>query len=86
MLGWKPRLMSKEHRPGHKDPYTGLPLGNREQVCKACGYFFGTIEAGDAHRVGIFGVNRRCIHPNEAGLVAVHNRFGTVIWVVDDGD
>ena len=78
--------LSKEHSPDHKDPFTGLPLENKEQICTACGYFFGTTEAGDAHRVGKFGFNRRCIHPSEAGLIPVHNRHFTVIWKIDDSD
>ena len=84
MLGWRANQISKEHQPHHRDAFTGLPLANRDQACRSCGYFFGTTKAGDAHRVGRFGFNRRCIHPAEAGLIAVHNRFGTVIWLIDD--
>jgi hypothetical protein len=72
--------VSKEHRAAHRNPLTKLWLENKEQVCPACHLNFGTTEAGDAHRIGAFGVDRRCANPNEVGLVSVENKFSTLVW------
>ena len=72
--------MSKAHKALHRNPRTKQWLENREQVCPACFENFGTTEAGDAHRIGTFGVNRRCAKPSEVGLVLVRNNFSTLVW------
>lgn len=72
--------MSKAHRPVHRNPETGELLENREQVCPACFENFGTTEAGEAHRIGAFGVDRQCANPNEVGLVSVKNKFSVLVW------
>ena len=72
--------MSKEHRPSHRNPKTGEILENKEQVCPSCFENFGTTEAGDVHRVGIFGIDRRCDSPSNVGLIGIPNAFKTIIW------
>lgn len=72
--------MSKSHKALHRNPLTNQWLENREQVCPGCHINFGTTEAGDAHRVGTFGQDRRCIKPENANLVEVTNKFGTSVW------
>lgn len=72
--------MGKEHTPPHRNKWTGEMLRNKEQVCPACHLNFATTEDGDAHRIGLFGVDRRCAHPEEAGLDLEMNRFGTGVW------
>jgi hypothetical protein len=61
-------------------------LNNKEQICSACKLVFGTTEAGDAHRVGVVGVDRKCLNPAIAGLVEIENKFGSAIWVISDGN
>ena len=78
--------MSRAYRPPHRNPKTAEWLENKEQVCPACFENFGTTEAGDAHRVGEFGLDRRCILPSEARLIPVHNQFNTVVWVKDESN
>lgn len=78
--------MSKAHRATHVDPRTGQRLSTTEQICVSCGFFFKTTEAGDLHRVGRFGFDRRCIHPSEARLIPVPNAFGSIVWAVNDAD
>jgi hypothetical protein len=78
--------VSKAHRASHVDPRTGQRLSTIEQICTSCGFFFKSTEAGDRHRVGEFGVNRRCLHPQEAGLIAITNEFGSIVWAVNDAD
>ena len=77
--------MSKAHKADHKNPRTKQLLENREQVCPACYENFGTTEAGDAHRIGVPGVDRRCIRPDAANLIQTTNKFGTTIWRKNDG-
>ncbi len=72
--------MSKAHKALHRNPSTKQWLENREQVCSTCHLNFATTEAGDAHRIGAFGVDRRCANPNEVGLVSVKNKFSTLVW------
>ena len=72
--------MSKSQKALHRNPRTKQWLENREQVCPACYENFGTTEAGAAHRIGAFGVDRRCANPNEVGLVLVKNNFSTLVW------
>jgi hypothetical protein len=60
-------------------------LENKEQACPACFENFGTTEAGDAHRVGVFGVDRRCVKPEKANLAKTTNKFGTTVWRINDG-
>jgi hypothetical protein len=72
--------VSKAHKANHRNPSTGELLENRQQVCPACFENFGTTEAGDAHRIGAIGVDRRCANPNEVGLVSVKNRFSALVW------
>lgn len=47
--------------------WTGL----RKEHCPACHETFSTTRAGDAHRKGTPGIDRRCISPADAGLVMV---------------
>jgi len=86
MPGCKPRgKVSKSYKALHKNPKTRQWLENREQVCPSCFQNFGTTEAGDAHRVGNPGEDRKCLWPEEAKLIATENKFGTTIWRIDDG-
>ena len=80
MPGCKKKGMSKESRPPHRNRWTKDLLLNREQVCPACHLNFGTTKAGDAHRIGEFGIDRRCANPNDVGLVSVMNKFSTLVW------
>ncbi len=77
--------MSKEHKALHRNPRTKQWLENREQVCPSCFENFRTTEAGDAHRIGVPGMDRRCLTPVMANLIATTNKFGTTIWRINDG-
>jgi hypothetical protein len=77
--------VSKEHKALHRNPRTKQWLENREQVCPSCFENFGTTEAGDAHRIGVPGMDRRCLTPEMAKLIATTNKFGTIIWRINDG-
>jgi len=55
-------------------------LRNKEQVCPACKENFATDEAGSKHRVGTFGIDRRCALPTEVGLKQITNKYGTKVW------
>ena len=72
--------MSKAHSPTHRNGRTGDLLKNSEQVCSECFENFATTEAGDLHRVGEFGVNRKCINPESIGLIKILNRYGVEVW------
>ena len=72
--------MSKSHSPTHRNGRTGDLLNNREEDCSECFENFATTEAGDLHRVGEFGIDRRCINPEIVGLIHLENRFGTKVW------
>ncbi|MDR3082426.1 MAG: hypothetical protein LBV60_16120 [Streptomyces sp.] len=54
--------------------------GTRRVHCPAagCHLTFSSETAANKHRAGVFGVDRRCIDPAEAGLVARAAKFGTV--------
>lgn len=58
--------------------------GKRPQHCPACHLTFGGTTAGDRHRVGPFGPERRCLTEaecEEAGLVPrLDSETGTTIW------
>ena len=72
--------MSREHRPIHKNRWTGEILLNKEQVCSGCHLNFGTTEDGDAHRVGTFGVDRKCVQPSTVGLIPIENKYQSLVW------
>ena len=55
--------------------WTGLSRAH----CPACCETFSTDSAANKHRVGKFGVDRRCVDPAEAGLVANEKPYG-VLW------
>ena len=67
--------MSKAHSPTHRNGRTGDLLNNREEDCSECFENFATTEAGDLHRVGEFGIDRRCINPEIVGLIHLENRL-----------
>lgn len=48
--------------------WTGL----RREHCPACHETFSSNTAGNLHRRGEFGIDRRCIDPVEAGLVKIN--------------
>ncbi len=77
--------MSKAHQPPHRNKKTGEWLRNQEQVCPACYENFANTKSGDKHRIGEFGVDRRCAYPPEVGLIASKNKFGTLVWRINDG-
>lgn len=52
--------------------WTGLGRAH----CPACCGTFSTDSAADKHRVGKFGVDRRCADPATVGLVAVTKPYG----------
>lgn len=67
--------MSVTH-PACGKSWTGL----RKEHCPACHETFSSTRAGDLHRRGEFGVDRRCVNPAEAGLIltkGVWHRPGT---------
>lgn len=47
--------------------------------CGGCHETFTGETAADKHRTGVFGVDRRCLPPMEAGLVAREKPWG-VLW------
>jgi hypothetical protein len=55
-------------------------LQNWQQVCPVCFENFNSTEAGDVHRIGEFGIDRRCANPNEVGLIAIPNKYETTVW------
>lgn len=52
--------------------------GTRREHCPVCHETFNSSSAGDRHRVGTPGADRRCLPPAEAGLVPVEFEWGTV--------
>ena len=64
----------------HRNKYTDEILVGSVEYCDSCHVNFLTTEAGDKHRVGKFGVDRRCISPKEAKLVQMVNKYGSIIW------
>jgi hypothetical protein len=54
--------------------------------CPACHRTFSGESAADRHRIGTPGVDRRCLHPLDAGLVARRMPYGTLWgWPAPDG-
>ncbi|MFF7142305.1 hypothetical protein ACFZB5_13785 [Streptomyces nodosus] len=47
--------------------------------CAACCCTFSTDSAADKHRIGKFGIDRRCADPASVGLVAREKPYG-VLW------
>lgn len=74
--------MSRAHRPNHRNPWTGELLQNAEQVCTSCYKNFGSTEAGDAHVMGILGINRKCKDSIDQLLVPLKNKFGAIVWMI----
>jgi hypothetical protein len=72
--------VSKAHSSPHRNKLTGDLLNQKEQVCPVCFENFKTTEAGDKHRVGSYGVDRKCESPSNIGLVPIKNKFGTRVW------
>lgn len=61
--------------------WTGL----RRAHCPACHETFNSDSAADKHRTGKYGVDRHCIPPEKAGLVAVEQPWGTC-WQTPGSD
>ncbi len=57
--------------------WTGL--GRAHCAAPGCHRTFSTDSAADKHRVGKFGVDRRCADPATVGLVAVVRPYGE-LW------
>lgn len=55
--------------------WTGLGRSH----CAACCETFSCDSAADKHRIGTFGVDRRCAHPSDVGLVARPKPYGD-LW------
>lgn len=55
--------------------WTGLGRSH----CPSCCRTFSCDSAADKHRVGKFGIDRRCVDPAEVGLTAVVKPYG-VMW------
>ena len=73
--------MSKTHQPPHRNSKTQELLLNDEQVCNVCFENFTSTRAGDLHRVGEIGTPERgCAKPEDVGLVAKPNKYGTLVW------
>ena len=53
--------------------------GQSRTHCPSCHETFNSDSVANRHRKGAFGVDRRCIPPAEAGLVAVECSWG-VCW------
>lgn len=53
--------------------------GRTRSHCGACHETFSCESAANRHRVGNFGVDRRCVHPVTVGLVATVKPWGT-LW------
>ncbi len=64
----------------HRNKYTDEILAGSVEYCGSCHINFLTTEAGDKHRVGKFGLDRRCISPKEAKLIPLVNKYGSIIW------
>lgn len=61
-----------------RDPRCGKEwTGLRREHCPACHETFNSTSAGDLHRRGEHGPDRRCLNPADAGLVAVEHEWGT---------
>lgn len=55
--------------------WTGLGRSH----CPSCCRTFSCDSAADKHRIGTFGVDRRCAHPTDVGLVARSKPYGD-LW------
>lgn len=55
--------------------WTGLGRSH----CPSCHLTFSCDSAADKHRIGAFGVERRCAHPATVGLVARTKTYGD-LW------
>lgn len=53
--------------------------GNSRAHCPACHKTFSTDSAADKHRIGKFGVDRRCVDPATVGLKPAAKPYG-VLW------
>jgi len=53
--------------------------GCRCQCC-ACGEYFGSVDVFDRHRVGEYGVNRRCLSVDEMSAMG-WERNGRGFWL-----
>ena len=60
--------------------YTGEELENSDQVCSGCHRNFSGTRAGDKHRIGTFGKDRRCANPEEVGLTKTINQYGAIVY------
>lgn len=78
--------MSKAFQPPHRNSKTGQILENGQQVCPVCFENFNSTEAGDMHRNGDFGSQRRCLDPADAGLVPIQNKYKTIVWRTFNGN
>ena len=84
--GFNPRAVSKAHQPTHRNSKSAQLLENWQQVCPACFKNFNSTEAGDRHRIGTFGIDRRCASPDEVGLIPIPNKYKTIVWRTRNGD
>jgi hypothetical protein len=66
--------------PNFRNGWTGEELAETVEVCHGCTRNFLDTKSGDAHRIGTFGVNRRCATPDEANLKKLVNQYGSVIY------
>lgn len=65
------------------DPACGARwTGSRREHCPACHRTFNSGYAGDKHRRGTHGIDRRCIDPGEAGLVPTVHTYKDVTFIV----
>ncbi len=61
--------------------WTGL----RRAHCPACHLTFNSDSAAEKHRIGRPGIDRRCLPPADAGLIAVQQPWG-VCWQAPGSD
>lgn len=79
--------MTKIPGKHHINKYTGEIVAQSVEICSGCHINFATTEAGDKHRAGVFGKNRRCLTPKEAKLIKLINDYGAIIYKRrDDSD
>jgi hypothetical protein len=64
----------------HFNRYTNEELKNSDQICSSCHLNFSSTRAGDKHRIGTFGKDRRCASPKEVGLVKNINPYGAIVY------
>ena len=57
--------------------WTGL--GRSHCAAAGCHRTFSCDSAADKHRIGTFGVDRRCAHPSDVGLVVRTKPYGD-LW------